>query len=464
MEDKHATTRSEATTARSTTRKILLLAIPTFGQLVAEPAFVLADTAIVGHVSESALAGLAVGSTLVLTAVGLCVFLAYATTSRVAMLFGSGRAKDGISMGVDNLWLSLAIGVALAVSLFAGAEPLCSLLGATGTDLQQAVIYTRAVVLGIPGMLLVYAANGLYRGLQRIRITLVVAVSGALLNTVLDVAFVIGLGWGIGGSGFATFLAQWFMGVCLVVPVVVWARRSGVGLRPSPKRIASVGMDGFPLFVRTLALRAGIVATVVAAASLGTEALAGYQVVNAAWSFMLNVLDSVAIAGQTLVGAQLGTGSLREARRVANVTMRSGLAMGFVVGAAFVALGMVAPQLFSECVEVQQLATIGMVVTGIALPMQGWMWAVDGILIGAADFKYLAWTCALVTLIYVGLLTVLVGAVSPMVEDVRMSYGLLWAAFDFGLMGGRAITNGMRIRGDAWMKVARETAGATDRT
>lgn len=464
MEDKHATTRSEATTTRSTTRKILLLAIPTFGQLVAEPAFVLVDTAIVGHVSESALAGLAVGSTLVLTAVGLCVFLAYATTSRVAMLFGSGRAKDGISMGVDNLWLSLAIGVALAVSLFAGAEPLCSLLGATGTDLQQAVIYTRAVVLGIPGMLLVYAANGLYRGLQRIRITLVVAVSGALLNTVLDVAFVIGLGWGIGGSGFATFLAQWFMGVCLVVPVVVWARRSGVGLRPSPKRIASVGMDGFPLFVRTLALRAGIVATVVAAASLGTEALAGYQVVNAAWSFMLNVLDSVAIAGQTLVGAQLGAGSLREARRVANVTMRSGLAMGFVVGAAFVALGMVAPQLFSESAEVQQLATIGMVVTGIALPMQGWMWAVDGILIGAADFKYLAWTCALVTLIYVGLLTALVGAVSPTVEDVRMSYGLLWAAFDFGLMGGRAITNGVRIRGDAWMKVARETTGATDRT
>lgn len=434
-----------------TFKKLLLLAIPTFGQLVAEPTFILIDTAIVGHVSEAALAGLAVGSTLVLTAVGLCIFLAYATTSQVAHLFGAGREEEGLQMGVNNLWLSFFIGIVLCSALFLFAEPLCSLLGARGADLQQAVIYTQAVVLGVPGMLLVYAANGLYRGLQKIRITLVVAIAGAVLNTILDVLFVIVFGWGIGGSGFATFIAQWFMGIALVVPVIRICVAKGLVLKPRFAGIASAGKDGFPLFVRTVALRVGIVATVIAASTLGTEMLAGYQVVNAVWSFVLNMLDSIAIAGQTLVGAQLGASNRVEARKVTRITMRGGLGMGAIIGAVLVLLGAFAPQAFTESVGIQELATIGMVVTGIALPMQGWMWAADGILIGAGDFTYLAWTCALVTCVYLGILLMLVFVVAPAIRSVGIMCGFLWAAFDFGLMGGRAITNGIRIRSDVWM-------------
>lgn len=431
---------------------MLALAIPTFGQLVAEPAFILIDTAIVGHVSEAALAGLAVGSTLVLTAVGLCVFLAYATTSQVAHLLGAGRMREGLQMGINNLWLSLFIGVVLSMVLVVDAEALCSLLGARGADLDQAVIYTRAVVLGVPGMLMVYAANGLYRGLQKVRITLVVAVAGAVLNTVLDVLFVIVLGWGIGGSGFATFIAQWFMGIALVVPVIRQALQQGANLRPQISKIASAGKEGLPLFVRTLALRVGIVATVIAASALGTEMLASYQVVNAAWSFVLNMLDSVAIAGQTLVGAQLGAARWSDARRITRVTLMAGAGMGTMVGVAFILLGLFVPQAFTDSAAIQHLATIGMIVTGGALPMQGWMWAADGILIGAGDFRYLAWTCTLVTVAYVAILAALAFGVAPLLDDVSVRCGLLWVAFDFALMGGRAITNGLRIRSDVWMR------------
>ena len=196
---KNSTRRTPGTA--KTAGALLALAVPTFGQLIAEPTFILIDTAIVGHVGESALAGLALGSTIILTAVGLCVFLAYATTSQVARLFGAGRVREGLQAGIDGLWLALAIGTVLAVGLFAASEPLCWLLGGRGGDLSHAVAYTRAVVLGAPGMLLVYAANGLYRGFQKVGITLAAAVAGAVLNTVLDVAFVIVLGWGVGGSG-----------------------------------------------------------------------------------------------------------------------------------------------------------------------------------------------------------------------------------------------------------------------
>lgn len=436
-----------------TAAALLALAVPTFGQLVAEPTFVLIDTAIVGHLGESALAGLALGSTVILTAVGLCIFLAYATTSQVARHFGAGRMREGLQAGIDGLWLALAIGAVLATVLFAFAEPLCWLLGGRGEDLAQAVAYTRPVVLGAPGMLLVYATNGLYRGLQKVTVTLVVAVAGAVLNTVLDVLFVIALGWGVAGSGIATFVAQWFMGIVLAAGALRAARAAGVSWRPRPAGMTAAGRDGLPLFVRTLALRAGLVGTVMAAAALGTSVLAGYQVVNASWNFMVNVLDSVAIAGQTLVGAELGAGRWEGARRLTRVTLRTGALVGIAAGVVFAALGLVAPALFSPDMAVQRMATIGMVITGVALPLQSWMWAADGILIGAGDFRYLARTCAAVSAVYLAVLVALVFGAAPLLPDAAQRCALLWLAFDFILMGGRALTNGLRIRTDTWMGV-----------
>lgn len=148
-------------------KKLALLAIPTFGQLIAEPAFVLIDTAIVGHVSDSALAGLSLGSTVVLTAVGLCVFLAYSTTSQVARLFGAGKRREGLQAGMNGLWLSLCIGLVLAFVLFVLAGPLCFLLGGRDETLKQAAVYTQMVLIGVPGMLLVYASNGIFEDYKR---------------------------------------------------------------------------------------------------------------------------------------------------------------------------------------------------------------------------------------------------------------------------------------------------------
>lgn len=441
---------TESSGERSAFRQLATLAVPTFGQLVAEPVFVLVDTAIVGHVGTSALAGLSIGSTVILTAVGLCVFLAYATTSRVARLFGAGKRREGLQAGMGGLWLALFIGIVLAVGLFAFAGPVCFALGGRGEVLDQAVAYTRTVVLGAPGMLLVYAANGVLRGVQKVGITLAAAVAGAVLNTVPDVAFVIGLGWGVAGSGIATCIAQWAMGLFLLVPVVRWAVREGVGVLPHRADLAAAGGDGLPLFVRTLALRAALVATVVAAASMGAEVLAGYQVVNAAWNFSVNALDSVAIAGQALVGASLGAKDAAGARRLLRMTARSGLALGLAAGILFAAAGCFAGGLFSPDPEVRGVVALGMLIMGIFMPLQGWMWALDGILIGAGDFRYLARACSVVAACHIGVLAAASFAIAPALSDDLARCAVLWSVFNVVFIGGRAVTNGMRVRGDAW--------------
>src|SRR6185503_10865795 len=90
-------------------REIVRLALPAFGALAAEPLYVLADTAIVGHLGRDPLAGLAVAGALLSVVFGVFNFLAYATTAAVARRIGAGDRKKAAEQGVDSLWLALGL-------------------------------------------------------------------------------------------------------------------------------------------------------------------------------------------------------------------------------------------------------------------------------------------------------------------------------------------------------------------
>src|SRR5947207_14888294 len=87
--------------------EILRLAVPAFGALVAEPLFLLADSAIVGHLGTAQQAGLAVAGQALTTIVGICIFLAYGTTASVARQVGAGHPARAVRQGVDGIWLAL---------------------------------------------------------------------------------------------------------------------------------------------------------------------------------------------------------------------------------------------------------------------------------------------------------------------------------------------------------------------
>lgn len=438
---------------------LFALALPTFGQLIAEPAFVMIDTAIVGHIGTPALAGLSIGSTILLTTVGLCVFLAYGTTSHVAQLIGAGRRKEGMEAGIDGLWLALIIGIVVSLGLFAGAEPLCRAMGAQGPVLVNAVHYLRAIIFGLPGMLLVYAANGIFRGIRKVRITFVAAVAGAVVNTVLDVIFVFGLHWGVAGSGVATLIAQWFMGIFLVAPALVWASREEADWRPRLAGIFRTAGEGVPLFIRTLALRASLVATVMLAAQMGTQVLAAYQAVNSTWNFVLNMLDAIGIAGQSLVATQLGAGDRDRARLMTRTAGKAGLLAGAAIGLGLIVFGLLTAGMFSPDPEIRHLIMVGTAVQGVLLPLAGWMWALDGILIGAQDYRYLAMTCSITAGVYLLALAGVDGLDALLSPDDTVRMAVLWAMLNVVFIGMRALFNGLRLhglrfRGRTWMDVS----------
>jgi putative MATE family efflux protein len=432
-------------------REILRLAIPAFLTLVAEPLFLLADSAIVGHLGTEALAALGVASSILLTAVGVFVFLAYGTTSVVARRLGAGDVTDAVAAGVDGLWLSVGLGALAAVVLAVAAPGLCAAIGGSPGVQEQATIYLRISAIGLPAMLVVLGATGLLRGLQDTRTPLVVAVAGFGANIVLNVALVYGAGLGIAGSAIGTVLAQTGMAVALVVTVVRKAIRLGAPLSPHTAGILGAARGGVPLLVRTLALRGVIIATTVVAARYGDTVLAAHQIVMTVWNGLAFALDALAIAAQAITGKALGAGDVGPARAAASTMARWGVGFGLITGLVLLPLAPFIGRLFSPDPAVVSAAAWAFLVVAIAQWLAGFVFVVDGVLMGAGDTVWLA-----VAMVGAGVVWVPVtlwasagGAVLP--GGFGQPLAGLWVWFGIGFLALRGVGLWWRFRADDWL-------------
>jgi putative MATE family efflux protein len=437
--------------SRTLNRDILRLAVPALGSLVAEPLFLIVDSALVGHLGVTPLAGLGIASAVLQTIVGLMVFLAYATTPAVARRFGAGDPTRAVSVGIDGMWLALGIGAILALAGYLTTPFLVGLFGASPEVARDAETYLGISMWGLPAMLIVFAATGLLRGMQDTVTPLWIAGLGFGANALLNWLFIYGFGWGIGGSAFGTVVAQWGMVAAYVVVIGRLARTHSASVRPHREGVRGSARSGGWLFLRTLTLRAALLATVFVATGLGTEELAGWQVAFTIFSTAAFALDALAIAAQALIGKGLGAGDTGEVQRTLARTVSWGAWFGVIVGVVIGALSGVIGLLFTGDAALAALIQPALIVLAVAQPVCGVVFVLDGVLIGAGDAKYLAIAGVLNLVPFVPALIVLA------VLSVGGAAGLAWLAVAFfGVyMLARLATLGWRVRGAAWM-----TAGA----
>jgi putative MATE family efflux protein len=423
-------------------REIFRLAAPAFGALVAEPLFLLADSAIVGHLGTPQLAGLGVAAALLATLVSVCVFLAYGTTASVARRVGAGDLTRAITQGVDGMWLAAGLGAVLALAGLLLAGPLVHAFGTSTVAAPYARTYLRISLAGLPAMLLVLAATGVLRGLQDTRTPLVVAVVGFGVNIALNLVLVFPVGLGIAGSALGTVLAQAGMAASYLVVVVRGARRHGSALRPDRRGIRAAASTGIPLFLRTLTLRAALLLMTYVATAAGTVAVAAHQVAFSIWGFLALALDAVAIAGQAIVGRHLGAGDAIGTRAATRRMVEWGVVAGVALAFLVVGLRAVYVPLFTEDPAVRSLLGSVLVVAAVFQPVCGVVFALDGVLIGAGDGRYLA-VAGVVTL----------GCFVPLAITVLLTdAGLLWLWWAFGaFMLARLVTLVLRERGGRWL-------------
>ncbi|MFI6933600.1 MATE family efflux transporter [Streptomyces sp. NPDC050287] len=423
-------------------REIVALAVPAFGALVAEPLFVMADSAIVGHLGTAQLAGLGVASALLTTAVSIFVFLAYATTAAVARRVGAGDLQSAIRQGMDGIWLALLLGAAVFTVVLPTAPGIVELFGASDTAAPYAITYLRISSLGIPAMLVVLAATGVLRGLQDTKTPLYVAVAGFVANAALNVGLVYGADLGIAGSAWGTVIAQCSMAVAYLVVVVRGARRHGASLRPDSAGIRASAQAGVPLLVRTLSLRAVLMIATAVAARLGDADIAAHQIILSLWSLLAFALDAIAIAGQAIIGRFLGAGDAQGARQACRRMMGWGVAVGVLLGVLVVISRPVFLPLFTSDSVVKDAALPALVIVAVSQPICGIVYVLDGVLMGAGDGPYLAWAMLLTLTAF--------APVALLVPALDGGLTALWAAMTL-MMTVRLVTLWLRTRSGHWL-------------
>lgn len=434
---------------RARDREIMRLAIPAFGALVVEPLLLLTDSAIVGYWSTEALAGLGLAQTVLLTAVGLCVFLAYSTTAAVSRALGAGRTDRALEAGVDAIWLGIAIGAIMAAVIIPVSPALLGLWGAPPAVHEAAVTYLRISALGLPAMLVVQAATGVIRGLQDTRTPLVAATGAAILNIPLSIALVHGVQLGVAGAAIGTVVAQTLMAAALAAVVIRTARRERVDLSPDVHGILAAWRDGIPMLIRTLSMRIVLIVVSVVALSLGTAQLAAHQIVLNLWSALAFALDALAIAGQALTGRFLGAGQAHAVRATTRRLMGWGVIGGTVAGLVVFALSWALPWVFTPDPEVQSGIRAALLVVAIGQPIAGFCYVMDGVLMGAGDAPYLAKAGVLILVLFLPAAWIVYTA-GPSGDSGLV---VLWIAYGGWYMGLRALTLWWRGRQDRWMRL-----------
>lgn len=422
-------------------REIARLAIPSLGALVAEPLYILADTAVVGRIGTDELAGLAVASSALLTGYAIFIFLAYGTTAAVSRLLGAGQHRSAAQQAVQGLWLAGVIGVVVTALVIGFADPIVELLGGTGAVRTNALVYLRISAVGITFQLLTYAGTGYLRGLQDTRTPLLVALGAAVANLVIELVLINGFGFGIGASALSTVIAQVTAALVYLRLITTATSRLGAALRPDWSAVRRLGRAGWDLLVRTLALRVSLTLFTAVAARIGAEEVGAHEVASAIWSLLALALDAVAIAGQAMVGRFLGAGDVDTARQVGRRMLELGTAAGVAVGAVVLAVRPVLPDVFSNDPAVLDLAGFLLLFVAVLQPVNGAVFVLDGLLIGAGDMAFLAKAMVLAAL--------LTAPVAIAVAVLGLGIGWVWAAITV-LMLARLAVLALRWRSGAW--------------
>ena len=371
-------------------RQILRLAVPALGALAADPLVTLVDTAFVGRLGATELGALGINAAVFSLSFALFNFLAYGTTPLVAAAWGKGDREAAGRVVLQAMGLALVIGMMAVAILETMWLPLLRAMQAGPDLLQPAGEYLRIRALAAPAVLLVTVGHGAYRGMQDTRTPLLVTVGFNVVNLVGDPLLIFVAGWGLRGAAIATVLAQWTGAIWFLVLFNKRRREQGIEVRvPKLSELRPLATAGTELIARTAGLLAVFTAATAVAARIGTATVAAHQVAAQIWLFLSLLLDSLAIAGQALVGRYLGSGEVDHARAASDRMLQWGLAFGAILGVIFWVLGPALPRLFTEDAEIVALVAGVMPFVAVLQPIGALVFVWDGIFMGAREFRFL---------------------------------------------------------------------------
>lgn len=421
-------------------REIVGLAVPAMTALAADPLLSLVDTALVGRLGAVPLAALGVSVALFTLAFFGFNFLTYGTTAEVARLRGAGQPAAASTYALQALWLAIALGLVAAVVFVVAGPVLIRVMGADGAVGDAALVYLRIRGMASVPVLIVLVGHGAFRGRKDMRTPLWITVAVNAINAVLSWALIYPAGLGIAGAAWGTLIAQ--TGGAVAFLVLGRRRFAPPSLRIEPRAMRAIVTISRDLFLRTAALLSGLLVSTAVATRMGTVTVAAHQIARELWTMLALVQDGFAIAGQAMIGTALGAAHYAHARTIARRLLLWGTGFGVLVGVGYLALESVLPRIFTSDPAVVSAVTGVWLVVAVLQPVGGVVFVLDGILMGAGDFRFLWWSTALASL---------GGLVPVCVLALRYDWGLggIWAGMAV-LMVVRAVATVLRLRSGGW--------------
>lgn len=370
-----------------THRRVVAIAGPIVLSNATVPILGAVDTGVVGQLGGAAPIGaVGIGAIILVSIYWVFGFLRMGTSGLVAQARGAGDQGEVAAHLSRALLVGGGAGIALILlqlPIFAAAFALAP---ASGEVERLARAYMGIRIWGAPATISLYAVTGWLIAQERTRGVLVLQLWMNGLNVLLDLWFVLGLGWGVEGVAIATLIAEWTglaLGLWLCRPGFAggyWRDRARVFDRVRLSRMVAVNGD---IMLRSIALQASFTSFMFLSARFGDVTLAGNQVLMQFLEITAYALDGFAFAAESLVGQAIGARSVPSVRRASILTSEWGVGGAAALGLAFWVFGPAIIDLMATDPAVRQEARHYLPWLAIA-PLVGIAsWMFDGIFIGA---------------------------------------------------------------------------------
>lgn len=367
-------------------RRVLRIALPIVIANATMPILGAVDTGVVGQLGTAAPIGaVGLGAIILSSLYWVFGFLRMGTTGLVAQAHGAGDRAEVAA----NLARALLIGGAAGLVLIAAQAPLFAAAFRLAPASAEVEALTRDYlsirIWGAPATISMYALTGWLIALERARAVLAVQLWMNGLNIVLDLWFVLGLGWGVPGVAVATLMSEW-SGVALALWLARDALQGGhwrrLALVFDRARLALMARVNTDIMIRSVLLQAAFTSFLFLGAGLGDTTLAANQVLAQFLSITAFALDGFAFAAETLTGQALGARRPKALRRAAIVTSEWGVGGALLLAAFFWTAGPHLIDIMATAPDVRETARLYLPWIAAA-PMIGIAsWMFDGIFIG----------------------------------------------------------------------------------
>lgn len=373
------------------------LAIPATIAGIAEPILSITDTAIVGNIPVNGLESLAAVG-IVGAFLSMLIWILGQTRSAISAIIsqnlGAGKLTQVANLPAQAICLNLLLSVLILVATIFVVEDIFMLLNAKGKILEFCVSYYSIRVWGFPLTLFVFAIMGIFRGLQNTYWPMMIAIVGAVLNIVLDFAFVYGIEGVIEpmyleGAAWASLIAQGVMAIMALYLLLTKTNISLIPRLPLHPELGKLVVMSLNLFVRAVALNITLILAVREAAALGDQFIGAHTIAINLWLFAAFFIDGYGAAGNIMGGRLLGAKDYNNLWKLAKKIMLYGVAVSLVLMAMGILLYQPLGALFSNDVEVLRTFYSIFFIVILALPINTVAFVFDGLFKGLGEMKYL---------------------------------------------------------------------------